>query len=68
MEEHILNKFADDREQQKAAKQKLSRIKHQFKARWTAAHKKKDIFEKINKDWLNNETTLSLPTTGMFKI
>ncbi|CAH0563012.1 unnamed protein product [Brassicogethes aeneus] len=61
MEEIMINKYCKDEDQRKAWKHKLSLIKHQFKTRWLAAHKKKDIFEKNNRNWLNGMTSLPLP-------
>lgn len=50
MEETLISEFCKHEDQRKDWKQKLSLIKHQFKSRWHAAHKKKDIFETNNND------------------
>lgn len=65
VEETLISKFCKDENQRKDWKQKLSLIKHQFKSRWHAAYKKKDIFEKNNNNWLDGMTSLQLPLTGM---
>lgn len=65
MEETVINKFCRDEHQRKLWKQKLSLIKHQFRSRWQAAYKKKDVFAKNNSDWLDGMTSLQLPMTGM---
>ncbi|XP_075979633.1 uncharacterized protein LOC142978911 [Anticarsia gemmatalis] len=62
MVETVINKFCKS-EDRKSWKQKISLIKHQFKTRWQAAHKKEVVFESNNKDWLNGSTSLQLPIT-----
>lgn len=64
MEKYLLDKYCMDEEQQKDFKHTLSMIKHQFKIRWQAVHKKKSVFEKKYSDWLNGTITLPVSLRG----
>lgn len=60
VEQKLLSLYVND-DTKTDVKHKLSMFKYQFKKRWQAAHKTRDVFEKNNKDWLNG--TLVLPAT-----